>query len=136
MINQDPATAQPGEYVDMKFKISNQGQFEDALDLQASKNPGTVVFIDEETVSIKYPWNLFEFVEELMEDRGENISDKASIADSATISGDVIIEDGAKIYENVTVRGPAYIGENVTIGNNTLVRDHTALEREVTVGAN
>lgn len=111
-------------------------QFEDALDLQASKNPGTVVFIDEETVSIKYPWNLFEFVEELMEDRGENISDKASIADSATISGDVIIEDGAKIYENVTVRGPAYIGENVTIGNNTLVRDHTALEREVTVGAN
>ena len=26
LINQDPATAQPGEYVDMKFKISNQGQ--------------------------------------------------------------------------------------------------------------
>ena len=25
LINQDPATAQPGEYVDMKFKISNQG---------------------------------------------------------------------------------------------------------------
>ena len=25
MINQDPATAQPGEYVDLKFKISNQG---------------------------------------------------------------------------------------------------------------
>ena len=26
LINQDPATAQPGEYVDLKFKISNQGQ--------------------------------------------------------------------------------------------------------------
>ena len=25
LINQDPATAQPGEYVDLKFKISNQG---------------------------------------------------------------------------------------------------------------
>lgn len=111
-------------------------QFEDALDRQASQNPGTVVFIDEETVSIKYPWNLFEFVEELMEDRGENISDKASIADSAKISGDVIIEEGAKIYENATIRGPAYIGENVTVGNNTLIRDYTALEREATVGAN
>lgn len=111
-------------------------QFEDALDRQASQNPGTVVFIDEETVSIKYPWNLFEFVEELMEDRGENISDKASIADSAKIFGDVIIEEGAKIYENATIRGPAYIGENVTVGNNTLIRDYTALERGATVGAN
>ena len=26
LINQDPTTAQPGEYVDLKFKISNQGQ--------------------------------------------------------------------------------------------------------------
>ena len=111
-------------------------QFEDALDRQASKNPGTVIFIEEETVSIKYPWNLFEFVEELMEDRGENISSEASIADSATISGDVIIEEGAKIYENATINGPAYIGKNATVGNNTLIRDHTALEREVTVGAN
>lgn len=111
-------------------------QFEDALDRQASENPGTVVFIDEETVSIKYPWNLFEFVEELMEDREDNISEEASIADSATISGDVIIEEGAKIYENATIRGPAFIGENVTVGNNTLIRDHTALERGVTVGAN
>ncbi len=25
LINQDPATAQPGEYVDLKFKVSNQG---------------------------------------------------------------------------------------------------------------
>ena len=26
LINQDPATAQPGEYVDLKFKVSNQGE--------------------------------------------------------------------------------------------------------------
>ena len=111
-------------------------QFEDALDRQASKNPGTVVFIDEETVSIKYPWNLFEFVEAMMEDRRENISADADIAESAVISGDVIVEDGATIYENATVKGPAYIGEDVVVGNNTLIRDHTALERGVTVGAN
>jgi len=111
-------------------------QFEDALDLQASENPGSIVFIDEETVSIKYPWNLFEFVEEMMENRSENISEDAEIADSANIDGKVIIEDGARIYENTTIRGPVYVGENVTVGNNTVVRDHTALERGVTVGAN
>jgi bifunctional UDP-N-acetylglucosamine pyrophosphorylase/glucosamine-1-phosphate N-acetyltransferase len=111
-------------------------QFEDALHRQASENPGTVVFIDEKTVSIKYPWNLFEFVEELLRERGENISEKAEVAESAEIKGDVIVEDGAKIYENAVVKGPAYIGENVTIGNNTLVRDHVALERNVSIGAN
>jgi UDP-N-acetylglucosamine diphosphorylase/glucosamine-1-phosphate N-acetyltransferase len=111
-------------------------QFEDALDRKASENSGTVVFIEEDTVSIKYPWNLFEFVESLMEDRDDNISEDAEIADSATVEGKVIVEEGAKIYENAVVRGPAYIGRNVNVGNNTLIRDHVALEENVSIGAN
>ncbi|MFB6241882.1 MAG: bifunctional sugar-1-phosphate nucleotidylyltransferase/acetyltransferase [Candidatus Nanosalina sp.] len=111
-------------------------QFEDALDQQASENPGSIPEIEEETTSIKYPWNLFEFIEELMESRGRNISENASVADSAEIKGDVIVEDGAEIYEYAVIKGPAYIGEDVTVGNSTLVRDHTALERGVTIGAN
>lgn len=111
-------------------------QFEDALDRQASESPGSILFIDEETVSIKYPWNLFEFLEAMMEERGESISEKADIAESAKIEGDVIVEEGARIFENAVIRGPAYIGREAVVGNNALVRDHVALEREATVGTN
>ena len=111
-------------------------QFEDALDLQTSDTPGSVLEIEEETSSIKYPWNLFEFLEELMEDRESNISEKAEIAESAEIVGDVIIEEESKIHEGAVIKGPVYIGKNVTVGNNTVVRDNVALEKGVTIGAN
>lgn len=111
-------------------------QYEDALSEQMSGEPASVLKIKEETNSIKYPWDLFSVVQELMEERGQNISEEASIADSAKIEGDVIIEDGAKIFENAVIRGPAYIGEDAVIGNNALVRDHVAIEKNVTIGTN
>jgi bifunctional UDP-N-acetylglucosamine pyrophosphorylase/glucosamine-1-phosphate N-acetyltransferase len=111
-------------------------QYEDALSEQMSGEPASVLKIEEETNSIKYPWDLFSVIEELMEEKGENISKKASVADSAKIEGDVIIEEGATVYENAVIKGPAYIGKNAIIGNNALVRDHVAIEEEVTVGTN
>ncbi len=111
-------------------------QYEDALSEHMKGEPASVLKIEEETNSIKYPWDLFSVLEELMENRDENISENAEIAESAEIKGTVIIEDGAKIYENAVIKGPAYIGENVNVGNNALVRDHVALEKNVTVGTN
>lgn len=111
-------------------------EFEDALAEQVAENPAHAIEIEEETVSIKYPWNLFEFVEKMLERRDHNISEEADIAESAVIKGDVIIEPGATIYENAVVKGPAYIGRNVVIGNNSLVRDHVSLEDGAVVGAN
>lgn len=111
-------------------------QYEDALSLQMEDKPASVLRIEEETNSIKYPWDLFSVVEELMDKRQQMISGKAEIADSAEIEGKVIVEDGARIYENAVVKGPAYIGEDATVGNNALVRDHSTLERGSMVGAN
>jgi bifunctional UDP-N-acetylglucosamine pyrophosphorylase/glucosamine-1-phosphate N-acetyltransferase len=111
-------------------------QYEDALSRHMKEKPASVLKIEEETNSVKYPWDLFSVAEELMEQKGKNISENASIADSAEIKGDVIIEDGATIYENAAIKGPAYIGENATVGNNSTVRDHVALEKNTTVGAN
>jgi bifunctional UDP-N-acetylglucosamine pyrophosphorylase/glucosamine-1-phosphate N-acetyltransferase len=110
-------------------------QYEDALSNHMQESPASVLKIDEETNSIKYPWDLFSVIEELMEQKDENISEDASIADSAEIKGDVIIEDGATVYENAVIKGPVYIGENATVGNNSLVRDHVAIEENATVGA-
>ncbi|MFB6174449.1 MAG: bifunctional sugar-1-phosphate nucleotidylyltransferase/acetyltransferase, partial [Candidatus Nanohalobium sp.] len=111
-------------------------QYEDALSEQMSGEPASVLRIGEETNSIKYPWDLFSVLEELMEQQDRNISEKASIADSAQIKGNVIVEDDATIYENAVIKGPAYIGENATVGNNSLLRDHVAVEKGATVGAN
>lgn len=111
-------------------------QYEDALSLQMEDNSASVLKIDEETNSIKYPWDLFSVVEELMESMERNISDKAEIADSAEIKGNVVIEKGAKVFENAVIKGPAYIGTNSVIGNNALIRDHSVIEKEVTIGAN
>lgn len=111
-------------------------QFEDALGTQMDENPASVLKIDESTNSIKYPWDLFSVAEELMEKKSQSISEKADIADSAQIKGNVVVDDGAKVYENAVIRGPAYIGKNVTVGNNALIRDHVSLEEGVTIGTN
>jgi len=111
-------------------------QYEDALSLQMSDRPASVLRIEEETNSIKYPWDLFYVVEELMSEKERNISEKVDIADSAEIKGNVIIEDGAKVYENAVIKGPAYIGENTVVGNNALVRDHVSLEKNSSIGTN
>lgn len=111
-------------------------QYEDALSRHMQEKPASVLKVEEETNSIKYPWDLFSVVEELLESRDGNISEKAVIADSAEIKGDVIVEEGAKIYENAVIRGPAYIGEGATVGNNAVLRDHVSLEENATVGAN
>ncbi|MFB6244925.1 MAG: sugar phosphate nucleotidyltransferase, partial [Candidatus Nanohaloarchaea archaeon] len=109
-------------------------QFEDALDRKVSGDPASVLFIDEETISIKYPWDLFEFVEALLDERGQAVSDGAEVAETAVIEGDVIVEEGARIFENAVVKGPAYIGRDAVVGNNALVRDHVSLEERVVIG--
>lgn len=111
-------------------------QYEDALSKQMKDNPASLLKIEEETNSIKYPWDLFSVMEELMGEKEKNISKKAEIAESAEIRGKVIVEKGARIFENAVIKGPAYIGENSIVGNNTLIRDHVALENDTTVGTN
>jgi NDP-sugar pyrophosphorylase family protein len=111
-------------------------QFEDALSLQMEEKPASVLEIEEETNSIKHPWDLFRVAEELMEDMDRKISGEADIASSAEIKGDVIVEESAKIYENAVVKGPAYIGRNAVVGNNAVIRQNTCLEEGAVAGAN
>lgn len=111
-------------------------QFEDALSEQMQDRPASVLKIEEETNSVKYPWDLFPVVEELMENMEREISPEAEIAETAELKGEVVVEDGAEVYENAVIKGPAYIGKGATVGNNAVVRDHISLEEGATVGAN
>ncbi len=63
------------------------------------------------------PWTFF------AEKLDTNISSDTQIADSAIITGPVVIKKGTRIMEHAIIRGPSYIGENNIIGNNTLIRD-------------
>lgn len=110
-------------------------QFEDALSLQMRDKPASVLRIEEETNSIKYPWDLFSAKDELLERRERYVSEEAEVAESAKLDGKVIVDDSSKIYENAVIRGPAYIGEDAVVGNNALVRE-SSIEEDTTIGAN
>lgn len=71
---------------------------------------------------IKYPWHVFMVMDWFFENTEKNISDKAEIAETAVIKGNVIIEEGVKVFENAVISGPAYIGKNAVVANNALVR--------------
>jgi len=111
-------------------------QYEEALSEQMKDSPASFVKAEKDTNSIKYPWDMFDVMEEILEKSKRKISEDADIADSAEIKGKVIVEEGAKIFENAVVKGPAYIGKNAVIGNNAVVRDGSCIERGATVGAN
>lgn len=110
--------------------------FEDALDQYIDEHDVGLVETDQDTTSIKYPWDLFGAASYLFEQQESRISDTADIAESATIEGNVVIEAGTRIYENAVIRGPCYIGEDCVIGNNAVVRAQSSLGDGVVIGAN
>ncbi len=108
---------------------------EKALSLHAKEHTVLFVETDKNTSSLKYPWDLFLLKDLILEKQTPYISNKAVVAKSAHITGNVVVEDGAKILENAVVKGPCYIGRNVTVGNSSLIREYTSLEEGVVVGA-
>ena len=110
--------------------------FEEALDLYMKKNDVPVHISEKDTVSLKYPWHLFDLAKKLFEKMESHISDSAKIHPSVEINGKVHIGENVKIFRNATINGPCYIGNNVIIGNNSLVRDYTVLEDGALIGMN
>jgi len=73
--------------------------------------------------AVKFPWHVFQLQKYFFKQTNKHISRKTSIAKTAIINGDVIIEDGVKIFDNAIIQGPCYIGKNSIIANNALVRN-------------
>ena len=110
--------------------------FESALDRYMKNNDVRVLIQDEETLSLKYPWDLFAANRILMDRHLEpQIASSASVSPLAHIEGDVFIGENAKIYEYAVVKGPCYVGENCVIGTHAIVRDYVNLEPGSVIGA-
>lgn len=117
-----------------KVKTSRDDRYEVALDslIQAGEKFVALPYSGF-WQPVKYPWHLILVWKKLFEmligsTKGkkkdtQKISKKASVARSAVIRGDVIIEDGVKVFDHAVIQGPAYIGKNSIVANNALVRD-------------
>ncbi len=124
------------EFIDLLSKMPDEHYvFEKALSNYAKNNNIFFEETREETLSLKYPWDLFKFSKKILGEQSKYISEKAEIAPSAIISGNVYIDDGAKILERVTIKGPCYIGKNSVIGDNALVRQYCDIEQNCVIGA-
>lgn len=113
--------------------------FEDALSLCAKENKVRAVMVrqkEESTPSLKYPWHLFGIAKYLFDKHLKpSIAKSATIARNAVIEGKVYVGNNVQIFENAVIKGPCSIGENSIIGNNALVREYTNIERGGIVGA-
>ncbi len=111
--------------------------FEKALDTCLKETPAPVLHLQEEIVTLKYAWNLFDFQKKFFADMPSYRDSSASVADTAVIdesAGPVYIEAHAKIGHAVRIVGPAYIGKGVRVGDFCLVRE-SSLEENVLIGA-
>ncbi|MGH7204223.1 MAG: bifunctional sugar-1-phosphate nucleotidylyltransferase/acetyltransferase [Candidatus Levyibacteriota bacterium] len=116
--------------------VAEEYSFEHALSHYAKEAKATMVLTDKPTVSLKYPWDLFEIADYLLDGmpnfRGKNIF----IAKNAILEGDIFIEDDVTIFEGACIKGPCYIGRGAVIGNNAIVRSGSVIGDNALVGAN
>jgi bifunctional UDP-N-acetylglucosamine pyrophosphorylase/glucosamine-1-phosphate N-acetyltransferase len=110
--------------------------FEDALDRYMADRTVAFTELETEPPSLKYPWDLFDVAETLLNRQERRIADSAEIAESAMIDGNVVIGENTRIYENAVIRGPCYIGADCTIGNNAVVRSYSNVADGCTIGTN
>jgi len=114
-------------------------EFEVAMSLYAKENDSRIVILDKDysSVSLKYPWHLFDANKYLLDKflTKKSIARSAWIAKNAIIEGNVVIGENCKIYEGAVVKGSCFIGDNSIIGNNSIVRDYCDLENGAMVGA-
>jgi bifunctional UDP-N-acetylglucosamine pyrophosphorylase/glucosamine-1-phosphate N-acetyltransferase len=110
-------------------------QLEKALDGFVKNHDVCLVETSEETIVLKYPWDLLNVKNYLLRGIKKHI-DSASIASSAQLIGEVFVEVGATIMENAVIKGPCYIGKNAFVGTNSILRDGVDLEENSVAGAN
>lgn len=84
----------------------------------------------------KYPWDLFEINQYLMDKHLTKpvIDDSVNISEKSQIEGNVWISKGSKVLGNATIRGPCYIGENSMIGTNALIWNYSSIGNNSVIG--
>ena len=84
------------------------------------------------SASLKYPWNVVEYVKIMCDQKLEaHIDESAEIHETAHISGKVYIGKNVKIGPYTVIEGPVYIGDNVDIRAFCHIRAYSVIHKDV-----
>lgn len=109
--------------------------FEEALSAYSDAHDLILLKTEKDTLSLKYPWDILNVKDYILEHTKRNISKTATIAKNATVRGAVVVDAGATIMENAVITGPAYIGRDAYVGTHAVIRSGVVIEEEAVVGA-
>lgn len=128
----------PADFFDFYGKVSpSEDSLIKTLNLIISQRGAELVVLDEETISLKYPWHLLNLPQIFFSSPyfKESKSRTVKIAKNVIINGQVFIGEGVAIAENTVINGPCFIGNNVQIGASNVLRGPVILEEGVKTGA-
>jgi len=112
---------------------TSQTQLEEAL-VQIAKDRQFLAFEAKvDSPSLKYPWDLFNLKDILLNSLKPRIHPDSQVAPTATISGAVTIDQGAIVHDYAIIKEPAYIGRGAVVGAYSQVRSGTVLEAGTTL---
>lgn len=99
-------------------------------------HPRIVDFIESERMpqDEEQKWALYDEIQEALKTVPPYTSDRAKIAKTAVVEGNVAILDGASVLHQAVIKGPAFVGTNVVVGDFSLVREGSFLSRDLVVG--
>lgn len=111
--------------------------FVDALNLYIKEKEAKVVLWNDNLVSLKYPWALFQAMRFKLESEEfkSYISPSALIGKNVVINGNVYIGENAVIGDNTVITGPCFINDNCKIGASNVLRGPVNFEKDVVTGA-
>ncbi|WP_436933657.1 bifunctional sugar-1-phosphate nucleotidylyltransferase/acetyltransferase [Halovenus marina] len=78
------------------------------------------------------PWELLEANEWKLGALDRDL--RGTVAEGATVRGDVVVEAGATVEPGVVIEGPTLVRSGATVGPNAYVRGHTLLGEQTHVG--
>lgn len=122
----------------LKKLPESEYNFEQALDEYIQRQEVKPLIVENQNLSLKYPWHLFQFQSELFSKMTAKIDPTAIVASTAILDeskGPIIIEAGAKVGDFAKIVGPSYLGKNTLVGDYSFIRQ-TSLEEGSVVGAN
>ncbi|MBU4350999.1 NDP-sugar synthase [Candidatus Parcubacteria bacterium] len=126
----------PKDFLDYLKKIpSHPFSLIYALNIYAQKQKAEIVVFPNQTLSLKYPWNILPILWKKLAELKSFKHKTAIIGKNVVIHGKVFIGSGTKIGDNTVIHGPCYIGKNCEIGASNVFRGPVNLEDNVKTGS-
>lgn len=110
-------------------------QFETAISNFCKKHDVRTLIVENESYSLKYPWDIFNLRDALFNKKNTSSSGSVKVSPTAQLIGDVILGENVQVMEYAVIKGPCYIGNNSIIGDHALIRNGSVLENDCVIAA-